>query len=76
MERAPSQIASHITEAEEAILYELLAHPFTNQAERRSLQDALTNLRAIRDNLDSRGNPQIMNAIAHRSTRRNRVRHC
>lgn len=76
VEREPSHLALLIEEAEESILYELSAHPFTNAAEWQSLHDALSNLRVLRDNPDLAGRAEIKHAMTHRSTRRNRVRHC
>jgi len=73
--RESGAVASRLTEAEEAIKYELLTHPFTTGAERQSLQDALSNLRVLRDNTDALGGPQIKHAMVHRSTKRHRTRH-
>lgn len=76
VEREPGQRASLIADAEEAILYEFAAHPFTSDAEWRSLHDALSNLRVLRENPESAGRAEIKHAMTHRSTRRNQVRHC
>ena len=75
LERDTTKIAARIEEAEGAILLALAGHLFRpGDPERIALQDAMSNLRSLRENADLQTATLTINKDAHRSTRRNRPR--
>ena len=76
LENDATKIAVRIEEAEEAILHELAAHMFRpHDPEWRARQDAMNNLRILRERTDLQLGTQTSSKDPHRSTRRGRPRH-
>ena len=76
LERDTTKIASRIEEAEGAILLALAGHLFRpHDPEWRALQDAMNNLRALRENADLRVAALATGKDRHRSTPRSRTPH-
>jgi len=76
LERDATKIAVRIEEAEQAIVLALAAQMFRpHDPERRVLQEAMNNLRALRENADLQVGTQIPSKDPHRSAPRSRPRH-
>jgi len=76
LERDATKIAVRIEEAEQAIVLALAAQMFKpHDPERRVLQEAMNNLRALRENADLQVGTQTPSKDPHRTSRRTRPRH-